>query len=495
MDDAMVDGADRQEMWLEYIPLDRLERFPRNPKLHSDKILESMKEYGYVNPMIIDETTGRLVAGHGRLEKLQTMKAIGSVPPERIKVAEDGGWLAPVIRGIHFASEEQAERYLIDDNLIPQLGGWDQALLNEVAQAVHPISIDTKQIDEAIKTILTTTTPLTTPQLDPVDITNDGSGELDESNESGGESDAADGADDAEIPDEFRHILDIDDNMVWPSSNMYGIPDLLSEKLLDRLPEPLDTWGDRQTTPDDGKMWWLYNQGSAATSGLPGERALLALFSWDKVLEGWWKTPGYMAARFLKMGIKTAVVPDFSVWDSQPVANQLWSVQRSMWIGRFLQEAGYHVIPRIEYFVCRSKLPPGTPGTPTQCDTTNDMHDPLCPKSYTLAGIPHGALVVATQMHTGFAEEHVEGLQMALITAITKIQPRQLLVYASKRGEKLVEAIGGDITELGCEMIVLPAVERKRRIFARQAEKDPLLLKLRQHKREGEPARATSPDK
>ena len=484
---GVIDGTNQQEMWLEYIALDQLERFPRNPKLHSDKILESMREYGYVNPMIVDETTGRLVAGHGRLEKLQDLQSAGAAPPERIKVAEDGSWLAPVIRGIHFASEEQAERYLIDDNLIPQLGGWDEALLTEVAQEVHPISIDTAQIDEALKTISATTTVLATPKLDPIDITNDGSGERAED-----ESDAGEAEDEDEVPDELRYILDIDDKMVWPSSNVYGIPDLLPDKLLDRLPSPLDTWGDRQTTPDDGKGWWLYNQGPAASSGLPGERAVLSLFAWDRVLEAWWKTPGYMAARFLKLGIKIAVVPDYSIWDSQPVANQMWSVQRSMWIGRFLQEAGYLVIPRIEYFVCRSKLPEGTPGRPTYCIAATDTHDPLCPKSYTLQGIPPSPPVVATQMHTGFAEEHVEGIQAALISAINQLQPQQLLVYASKRGEALVEAVRG---KLQAEMIVLPAVERKRRIFARQAEKDPLLLKLRQRKREGEPARATSPDK
>ena len=478
-DDDDDGDVSHDEMYLEYLPLNHLERFPRNPKLHSDKIVASFEEYGYVNPMIIDEATGRLVAGHGRLEKLQDLRRAGEPPPDRIKVAPDGTWLAPVIRGIHFTSMEQAERYLIDDNMTSQLGGWDEPLLADISAEIGPVSFSMEAVDEAVRRIQADTLPSpmsdTSSTKDP--ISNDGDSSLDEGED---------------IPEELQHVLQLDDSSVWPASNIHGIPDLRPDLLLDRLPEPLDTWGDRQTTPDDGKTWWLYNQGPASTSALPGERTILSLFSWDRVLEAWWKTPAYMAARFLKMGIRTAIVPDFSIWDSQPVANQLWSVQRSMWTGRFLQEAGYQVIPRIEYFVCRASLPKDTPGAPTPCDTINDKHHPLCPRSYTLAGIPPAPPVVATQMHTGFADEHVPGIQSALIQAIHRVRPKQLLVYASIRGEALVEDIRG---RLDCDMRILPAVERKRRVFAKQAERDPVLRQLRRRRREGEPARATSPEK
>ena len=54
---------------IEYLPLSAMVRWPRNPKGHDLGELHGMiARFGYVMPMLIDEGTGRLVAGHGRLD-------------------------------------------------------------------------------------------------------------------------------------------------------------------------------------------------------------------------------------------------------------------------------------------------------------------------------------------------------------------------------------------------------------------------------------------
>ena len=60
-----------------------------------------MGRFGYVAPMILDERTGRLVAGHCRLESLKRAKSAGKAPPKRVRV-ENGDWLVPVVRGVAF---------------------------------------------------------------------------------------------------------------------------------------------------------------------------------------------------------------------------------------------------------------------------------------------------------------------------------------------------------------------------------------------------------
>ena len=93
---------DRDRLRVEYVPLAALKPAPRNPKKHQVKtVLESMGRFGYVSPMILDERTGRLVAGHGRLESLKQAKLDGKTPPSRIRV-EKVDWLVPVVRGIAF---------------------------------------------------------------------------------------------------------------------------------------------------------------------------------------------------------------------------------------------------------------------------------------------------------------------------------------------------------------------------------------------------------
>lgn len=69
---------------VEYLPLSSLKLAKRNPKKHEcNTIIRSMGRFGYVAPMILDERTGRLVTGHGRLESLQKAKAEGKEPPHR----------------------------------------------------------------------------------------------------------------------------------------------------------------------------------------------------------------------------------------------------------------------------------------------------------------------------------------------------------------------------------------------------------------------------
>jgi hypothetical protein len=118
--------------WTEYMPLDQLRPNPDNPKRHSiDELRKSMGRWGYVEPVVVDERTGLLVAGHGRRELLLDDLAAGREPPEGVEVADDGGWLVPVNRGWASADDDEAYGYLVASNRLPELGGWHTDLLTE----------------------------------------------------------------------------------------------------------------------------------------------------------------------------------------------------------------------------------------------------------------------------------------------------------------------------------------------------------------------------
>jgi DNA modification methylase len=132
-----TDGAGA--LRLEFVDLTTLHRWPRNPKEHDlPAIRESFTRFGFVAPILVDEGTGRIVSGHGRLDALMALQAQGGAPPGRIRV--DGKrWLVPVLRGVRFPSEGEAEAYLLADNQLTILGGWRDAdlvpLLDEFYQA------------------------------------------------------------------------------------------------------------------------------------------------------------------------------------------------------------------------------------------------------------------------------------------------------------------------------------------------------------------------
>ncbi len=109
----LVALADRIELW----PIDRLRPYERNPRTHSeaqvDQIAASMVEFGWTNPILIDESAG-ILAGHGRL-----------LAARKLDLTE-----VPVIRFEHL-SEAQKRAYLIADNALALNAGWSEELLAE----------------------------------------------------------------------------------------------------------------------------------------------------------------------------------------------------------------------------------------------------------------------------------------------------------------------------------------------------------------------------
>lgn len=123
----------RGPRWTEYMDLDEILRAPRNPKSHDAQVIAaSMSRFGIVELPAIDERTGRLVAGHGRLNDWEHRRDAGEDPPEGVQVDDAGRWLVPVNRGWASRSDADAEAYLIVSNRSTELGGWDDQQLAEV---------------------------------------------------------------------------------------------------------------------------------------------------------------------------------------------------------------------------------------------------------------------------------------------------------------------------------------------------------------------------
>jgi ParB-like nuclease domain len=110
---GLVALADRIELW----PIENLRPYERNPRTHSeaqvDQIAASMVEFGWTNPVLIDEQGG-ILAGHGRL-----------IAARKLGLAE-----VPVIRFEHL-SEAQKRAYLIADNQLALQAGWSEELLGQ----------------------------------------------------------------------------------------------------------------------------------------------------------------------------------------------------------------------------------------------------------------------------------------------------------------------------------------------------------------------------
>lgn len=122
----------QEQIEFEYIPLSALKRYPRNPKDHDLGAISGAidSEVGFASPIIIDTTTGYIGAGHGRLDALSDLyRANPNNPPKRIiRDPKTGEWLVPCNK-VAFEDEVQLLQFIVMDNKIGELGGWDDPML------------------------------------------------------------------------------------------------------------------------------------------------------------------------------------------------------------------------------------------------------------------------------------------------------------------------------------------------------------------------------
>jgi len=96
-------------------PVKELFPYANNARTHSssqvDQICKSIEEFGFTNPILIDEESN-LIAGHGRLLAARKL-SITEVP---VMVAI--GW-----------TQEQKQAYVLADNKLAMNSGWDSEML------------------------------------------------------------------------------------------------------------------------------------------------------------------------------------------------------------------------------------------------------------------------------------------------------------------------------------------------------------------------------
>jgi DNA modification methylase len=123
---------------IEYQPIESAKLAKNNPKAHDlPTIKASIVRWGFSELPVLNERTGRLVAGHGRREALIEIRAGGGEPPGNIRVDESGAWCWPVLRGVTFASQAEADAYLVAVNNTTIRGGWDTARLAQLLESVR----------------------------------------------------------------------------------------------------------------------------------------------------------------------------------------------------------------------------------------------------------------------------------------------------------------------------------------------------------------------
>ena len=102
--------------------------YARNARTHSEKqikqIASSIKEFGFINPVIIDKDNC-IIAGHGRV-----------LAAEKLKLKE-----VPSLR-IEHLTEIQKKAYILADNKLALNAGWDESVLQLELEELKDLNFD-----------------------------------------------------------------------------------------------------------------------------------------------------------------------------------------------------------------------------------------------------------------------------------------------------------------------------------------------------------------
>lgn len=118
----------KSEAKYQLVSVNDLIPYARNAKKHSEKqvlnIASSIKEFGFINPVIIDKDNG-IIAGHGRVLGAQKL----------------GMEMVPCIRVEHL-TETQKRAYILADNRLAEQSEWDKELLQVELDSLKEADFD-----------------------------------------------------------------------------------------------------------------------------------------------------------------------------------------------------------------------------------------------------------------------------------------------------------------------------------------------------------------
>lgn len=113
---------------MQLVPVSKLVQYVNNARTHSPeqvmKLRSSLREFGFINPIIIDRDYG-IIAGHGRI----------------LAAKEEGITEVPCVF-VDYLTEAQKKAYILADNRMAMDAGWDEELLRVEIEALQGEAFD-----------------------------------------------------------------------------------------------------------------------------------------------------------------------------------------------------------------------------------------------------------------------------------------------------------------------------------------------------------------
>lgn len=424
----------------EIVPIKSLKTYDKNPRIGNiDAIADSLEASGQFKPIVVNKRTSQILAGN-----------------HTFLAARKLGWDS-IYASFVDVDDDTAKRIVLADNKTSDMGEYDDSVLAELIASLPDIAGTGYNTDE-VEELLTLVDIDINASIDQVNGVIDNERKLQQDWEASQTFDGSPLGDEPEpdratLPIQLRSKGDLEsaseklggivqlsapDETIFNGIGPWDIPELREDMLMtfDELPENLESWGGsacRDWPVDD--QWWLYNWGIDSTSGMKDiSKVIVSFYAFDHYFDNWWNYPERYVPKILNSGIKYIVTPNWSQPTEWPRAENLWSLYRSRWIGRYCQEAGLKVIPDIEW--------------PHKVEGYLEEH--------VLSTLPVGIPLISMQWQTVSTplppedkEWYVKDTRLVLDT----LKPEGVLIYAGRAGRELMEEIFQDYPDIKVKML------------------------------------------
>ena len=398
----------RELVWVDPQSLDENPmNWRKHPNRQKNAIGASIKANGWADTLLFNETTGRLIDGHAR----------------RAVAIRDGIDSVPVLVGSW--TEEQEKHLLATLDPMAAMAETDAEALTSLTDMIREDEEAFASLGEKDQEILETVNDELDTYAFNVSVGDDRGTFLPKQNIVTQE----------EIilrQDQSESAIDIsiDEDVIYPSSNDWGIPDLLEDQLCTHIPR--DTW-DRSDETNTMDSWFCQ-------SGRPfpkdREGGILGFFTEDYRFQSYWNSKTSGLNKLLNEDWDGVCSIDFSIMYDEPKAVRMYQLYRSRWLARFWQEFDIKIIPVIQGSLAEDK-------------------------QIILGTLPKHCPVVAVQCRTISArspKRHWSYFKQLLEDTIEIVNPKTIVIYGGLEHKKRL----GELPS-GCDYVLLDAYMTKRR--------------------------------
>lgn len=312
---------------------DELDQFAANPlnwKRHPQRqqkaVLASIKADGWGRALTFNINTGRFIDGHGR-RKLAIQQKLTNIP---INI----GWW----------TEEQERRLLRNADPIGGMYETDKDALASLNQLLKSQQKDLRNLESQ--------TQATLAQLQndmeafaeeaPKTLIPQSKKRARISKKQKEEDHELTTSSSSEEPELYKQVLQ--DDILFPSSNPWGLPDLLPDRMATPEEAPRSVFDRSRGFNHTPTTLYCHS-----IRPYPEERqgGVLGFFTEDWRFEHVYEYPADFLELLLEEDWSALIAPDFSTYHEWPHAMRLWNLYRSRWCARYWQEAGFSIIPTV----------------------------------------------------------------------------------------------------------------------------------------------------